>query len=162
MNDQKIPTKSETRPEYEYELKPGRTLPSRPFKFTLKVLEFEITSAGRFNHASMDPGVSIASVPVVQLFGTTDRDESVVLTVHNFFPYVYVPYLGPSQAEGSKEYLAEFRQQLDEFETLKTKGGLITSTQIVKRLPFYGYHPRVEKFVKEIGFCIAFNSRLPV
>jgi len=36
-------------PAYKYELKPDCSIPENAFKFTLKVIEYEIQSIGKFN-----------------------------------------------------------------------------------------------------------------
>ena len=61
---------------------------------------------------------------------------------------MYVPYTGPETVEESEEYLEKFKNQINGIEKLKTKGGILTSIKIVKKLPFYGYHPKPERFIK--------------
>ena len=82
----------------------------------------------------------------------TEVNEDVILSVHNAFPYMYIPYLGPTDVAGSDSYIDGLISDIDSFPSLRTRGGLVISAKIVKRIPFYGYHPDYEKFVK-IRYC---------
>jgi len=43
------------------------------------------------------------SVPVIRLFGATDKGQRVVVHVHGVFPYLYVRYKGKLDPESGKQ-----------------------------------------------------------
>ena len=43
------------------------------------------------------------SVPVIRLFGATDKGQRVVVHVHGVFPYLYVSYKGKLDPESGKQ-----------------------------------------------------------
>jgi DNA polymerase zeta len=48
---------------------------------------------------------TLRSVPVIRVFGATDKGQRVCAHVHGSFPYVYVAYEGPLDPESGKPLL---------------------------------------------------------
>ena len=90
------------------------------------------------------------------MVGMTDKWKKVLVTVHNYFPYVYIEYTGPMEIESRDEideYLGRLKDAIEKEPTLARKGGLITRMKVCKKMPFYGYHPKKRVFVK-IYYCL--------
>ncbi|BGP12586.1 DNA polymerase zeta [Rhodosporidiobolus nylandii] len=103
---------------------------------------------------------TLRSVPVVRVFGATDRGQRVMAHIHGAFPYVYVEYpekkLDP---ESVNAYIWRFGTALNKAMALsfpskdKDKGKdndaqFVAFITICKGIPFYGYHVGYRPFLK--------------
>lgn len=75
------------------------TAHSRPFiRFRLSHID-SVSSRDNEEHdvresPFLPEGEKLASVPVIRIFGATDKGQRVVAHVHGAFPYVYIAYKG--------------------------------------------------------------------
>ena len=151
------PEPSENNTDFQYKLRPGRKLPKKSDRvdFFLKLHEIDILPKSAINEDYVDyDGINI--VPTIQMVGMSDRRRKMLVTVHNYFPYVYIDYSGPMEVESRDDltkYLDELRCAIEQEPTLARRGGLITRMKIVKKTPFYGYHSKRQFFVK-IFYCL--------
>ena len=134
--------------KFKFLPKNGFQVPENSFKFVLKFVEWGLANYQENFNSMVVENINPKSVPYIQLFGITENDESVSCSVHNFLPYLYIPYIGPKELSESKNYLEELQKALNEYPPLFIHGGLIASTEIVEKLPFYGFHKDTEIFVK--------------
>jgi DNA polymerase zeta len=117
---------------------------------------------------SFPTGTLPTKVPVVRIFGTTPRNQSVCLNVHGIWPYFFVEYppgrsLAPESVHRYTHRLAialnsalcqSLRQDPYAANSKTGAGGVNTSTLHVssvvlcKGVPFYGYHVGYSFFLR--------------
>ncbi|GAA5866905.1 hypothetical protein JCM3774_004599 [Rhodotorula dairenensis] len=96
------------------------------------------------------------TVPVIRIFGATDRGQRVCAHVHGAFPYVYVEYKGKLDPTSVSDYIRRFGAALNRAMglALPSKHRKGQPTQYVafivlcKGVPFYGYHVGYVPYLK--------------
>ncbi|XP_019624970.1 PREDICTED: DNA polymerase zeta catalytic subunit-like [Branchiostoma belcheri] len=95
-------------------------------------------------------GTDSKRVPVIRIFGATPAGQKTCLHLHGVFPYIYVPYDGPPEAE---RHLRQFASSIDR--ALNVALGRASSTtqhvfkiSLVSGMPYYGYHEKEQQFMK--------------
>ncbi|KWU46737.1 DNA/RNA polymerase, partial [Rhodotorula sp. JG-1b] len=96
------------------------------------------------------------TVPVIRIFGATDRGQRVCAHVHGAFPYVYVEYKGKLDPTSVSDYIRRFGAALNRAMGLalpsKHKKGQPTQyvafIVLCKGVPFYGYHVGYVPYLK--------------
>ncbi|SCV68725.1 BQ2448_846 [Microbotryum intermedium] len=128
----------------------------------------------------VDPsyGQGMSTVPVIRIFGVTDRGKRVMAHIHGAFPYVYIKYLGASlEPDVVNAYIKRLARALNlamDYMTRETQRGNRTNAKArrhsapgqgggaqpnsatpavafivpCKGIPFYGYHVGHEAFLK--------------
>jgi len=109
---------------------------------------------------SFPPGSLPAKVPVIRIFGTTPKNQSVCLNVHGIWPYFFVDYppgrsLDPESVHRYTHRMAialnsalcqSLRQDQYTTSSKTGPGGVnastlhVSSVMLCKGVPFYGYH----------------------
>ncbi|XP_028411186.1 DNA polymerase zeta catalytic subunit-like isoform X2 [Dendronephthya gigantea] len=93
---------------------------------------------------------NVTRVPIIRIFGSTPSGQKTCFHVHQVFPYIFVRYDGTKPCD---KYLQQFATSLD-FAVQVALGKASSATkhvymcEIVKRIPFYGYHEGEEEFIK--------------
>ncbi|GAA5949875.1 hypothetical protein JCM3765_007720 [Sporobolomyces pararoseus] len=98
----------------------------------------------------------LRQVPVIRIFGATDKGQRVCAHVHGVFPYVYVEYKGKLDPDSVNDYIRKFGASLNSAMALslpmKHKQGqspqYVAFIVICKGVPFYGYHVGYRTFLK--------------
>ncbi|GAA6061348.1 hypothetical protein JCM10212_004829 [Sporobolomyces blumeae] len=98
----------------------------------------------------------LRQVPVIRIFGATDKGQRVCAHVHGAFPYVYVEYKGKLDPDSVNDYIRRFGVSLNAAMALSlpTKHKHGQTPQYVafivasKGVPFYGYHVGYRPFLK--------------
>ncbi|GAA5899314.1 DNA-directed DNA polymerase [Sporobolomyces salmoneus] len=110
----------------------------------------------------------LRQVPVIRIFGATDKGQRVCAHVHGVFPYVYVEYKGKLDPDSVNDYIRKFGASLNSAMALSlpTKHKQGQSPQYVafivlcKGVPFYGYHVGYRPFLKIYMVHPTHKSRL--
>ncbi|XP_048846325.1 DNA polymerase delta catalytic subunit [Brienomyrus brachyistius] len=88
------------------------------------------------------PGQSQGSVPIIRMFGVTDRGNSVCCHVHGFAPYFYIP----APAGFCSDHLSDFQKELNAVvlkDMRSNKDNLsvtVLAVDITRRESMYGFH----------------------
>ncbi|GAA5888955.1 hypothetical protein JCM16303_004683 [Sporobolomyces ruberrimus] len=98
----------------------------------------------------------LRQVPVIRIFGATDRGQRVCAHVHGAFPYIYVEYKGKLDPDSVNDYILKFGGSLNHAMALslptKHKQGqtpqYVAFIVLCKGVPFYGYHVGYKPFLK--------------
>ncbi|KAE8233840.1 hypothetical protein CF326_g1124 [Tilletia indica] len=107
-------------------------------------------------------------VPVLRIFGATPAGQRVCAHVHGIFPYLYVAYKGSLDPEAVLRYIDRLGKQLNS--ALAVSQSLrqnelphycgIAAINLVKGVPFYGYHVGWSYFLKISFINPRHSSRL--
>lgn len=94
-------------------------------------------------------------VPVIKMYGTSEKGESVALSVYNFMPYFWVPLQEPVKEEDREELCIAFHHALEKrlSQTSTTKKGLDTltfihSVEIAEKMTIMTYQEKATPFFK--------------
>ncbi|GAA5923255.1 DNA-directed DNA polymerase [Sporobolomyces koalae] len=98
----------------------------------------------------------LRQVPVIRIFGATDKGQRVCAHVHGAFPYVFVEYKGKMDPDSVNDYIRRFGASLNSAMALslpsKHKQGqspqYVAFIVMCKGVPFYGYHVGYRPFLK--------------
>ncbi|GEM06150.1 DNA polymerase zeta subunit [Rhodotorula toruloides] len=98
----------------------------------------------------------LRAVPVIRIWGATDRGQRVTAHVHGAFPYVYVDYKGKLDPESVNNYIRRFGSALNRAMELslpsKHKKGqspqYVAFIVLCKGTHFYGYSVGYKPFLK--------------
>ncbi|GAA5909183.1 hypothetical protein JCM8208_003404 [Rhodotorula glutinis] len=98
----------------------------------------------------------LRQVPVIRIWGATDRGQRVTALVHGVYPYVYVEYKGRLDPESVNSYMLRFGTALNHAmdSVYPNKYGKKQAPQYVafvvltKGVNFYGYHVGHAPFLK--------------
>ncbi|GAA6018210.1 hypothetical protein JCM11491_005634 [Sporobolomyces phaffii] len=110
----------------------------------------------------------LRQVPVIRIFGATDKGQRVCAHVHGTFPYVYVEYKGKLDPDSVNDYIRKFGASLNSAMALslptKHKHGqtpqYVAFIVLCKGVPFYGYHVGYRLFLKIYMVHPTHKSRL--
>ncbi|EEB05155.1 DNA polymerase zeta catalytic subunit Rev3 [Schizosaccharomyces japonicus yFS275] len=92
------------------------------------------------------------SLPVLRIFGLTEAGDSICCFLHNCFPYLFIDFV-PEEHDDLIQFLKQLKQFIEE--TLSrslhldnSRVQLVYNIQLVKGIPFYGYHVGWRLFCK--------------
>ncbi|XP_046848551.1 DNA polymerase zeta catalytic subunit-like isoform X1 [Xenia sp. Carnegie-2017] len=93
---------------------------------------------------------NVNGVPVLRIFCSTPGGQKTCVHIHQVFPYLYIPYDGTKPTD---KYLKQFTTSVDfavqvAFGRTSSSMKYVHKTEIVKKIPFYGYHENEEEFIK--------------
>jgi hypothetical protein len=116
-----------------------------------------------FHPQLCDPRTVGIRLPVIRLFGVTPGGQKACLHVHHVLPYLYIPYRGPP-LQGAlpcnlERYLYQVGMSVNHALALYLgrpalgyehhgANQVVGSVQLVRGIPFYGYHAGYDPFLK--------------
>ncbi|XP_017025136.1 DNA polymerase zeta catalytic subunit isoform X1 [Drosophila kikkawai] len=108
-------------------------------------------------------GKEIKRVPVVRVFGGNSRGQKTCMHVHGVFPYFYIPY-DKKDFESLERGILQIAMHLDKAINISLGQGSsnaqhVFKIQLVKGIPFYGYHRVEHQFLKIYMFNPRFVRR---
>ncbi|KAH8372951.1 hypothetical protein KR009_008781 [Drosophila setifemur] len=108
-------------------------------------------------------GKEIKRVPVVRVFGANSRGQKTCMHVHGVFPYFYIPY-DKKDFESLERGILQIAMHLDKAINISLGQGSsnaqhVFKIQLVKGIPFYGYHRVEHQFLKIYMFNPRFVRR---
>ncbi|KAH8413614.1 hypothetical protein KR222_002011 [Zaprionus bogoriensis] len=108
-------------------------------------------------------GKEIKRVPIVRIFGANANGQKCCMHVHGVFPYFYIPY-EKHDFESVERGILQIAMQLDKAINISLGQGSssalhVFKIQLVKGIPFYGYHRTEHQFLKIYMFNPRFVRR---
>ncbi|XP_065368468.1 DNA polymerase zeta catalytic subunit [Calliphora vicina] len=108
-------------------------------------------------------GKEIKRVPVIRIFGSNAQGQKTCMHVHGVFPYFYIPY-DQKDFESLNKAIYQIAINLDKAINISLSQGSSSSqhvfkVQLVKGIPFYGYHRSEHQFLKIYMFNPRFVRR---
>ncbi|XP_030377595.1 DNA polymerase zeta catalytic subunit [Scaptodrosophila lebanonensis] len=108
-------------------------------------------------------GKEIKRVPIVRVFGANADGQKTCMHVHGVFPYLYIPY-DKKDFESLERGILQIAIQLDKAINISLGQGSsnaqhVFKIQLVKGVPFYGYHRTEHQFLKIYMFNPRFVRR---
>ncbi|DBA81937.1 hypothetical protein WJX77_000726 [Trebouxia sp. C0004] len=131
----------------------------QPFALRLVSIDYYLAKPAPKVDVSYAPleGTSIEQVPVVRVFGSTPSGQKACVHLHKAFPYFYVPYDNsfPDEPAQAQTFLRQLAQSLEAAMQQHQEPGtgrkqVVHAVQLVRAIPFYGYHPEERLFIKII------------
>ncbi|KAL5288058.1 REV3L family protein [Megaselia abdita] len=101
-------------------------------------------------------GREIKRVPVIRVFGANNDGVKSCMHVHGVFPYFYIPY-DSSDLENVEALQYQVAGSIDKAINISVGQGSSTNShvfkvQLVKGIPFYGFHRKEHQFLKIFMF----------
>ncbi|KAH8370569.1 hypothetical protein KR093_004143 [Drosophila rubida] len=108
-------------------------------------------------------GKEIKRVPIVRIFGANANGQKSCMHVHGVFPYFYIPY-DKRDFETLERGILQIAMHLDKALNISLGQGSsdaqhVFKIQLVKGIPFYGYHRVEHQFLKIFMFNPRFVRR---
>ncbi|XP_017012504.2 DNA polymerase zeta catalytic subunit isoform X1 [Drosophila takahashii] len=108
-------------------------------------------------------GKEIKRVPVIRVFGGNSSGQKTCMHVHGVFPYFYIPY-DKKDFESLERGILQIAMHLDKAINISLGQGSssaqhVFKVQLVKGIPFYGYHRVEHQFLKIYMFNPRFVRR---
>ncbi|KAM7346127.1 DNA polymerase zeta catalytic subunit [Cochliomyia hominivorax] len=108
-------------------------------------------------------GKEIKRVPVIRIFGPNVHGQKTCMHVHGVFPYFYIPY-DQKDFESLNKAIYQIALNLDKAINISLSQGSssaqhVFKVQLVKGIPFYGYHRSDHQFLKIYMFNPRFVRR---
>ncbi|KAL7738667.1 hypothetical protein ACLKA6_006953 [Drosophila palustris] len=108
-------------------------------------------------------GKEIKRVPIVRIFGSNANGQKSCMHVHGVFPYFYIPY-DKRDFETLERGILQLAMHLDKALNISLGQGSsnaqhVFKIQLVKGIPFYGYHRVEHQFLKIYMFNPRFVRR---
>ncbi|ALC40814.1 mus205 [Drosophila busckii] len=108
-------------------------------------------------------GGEIKRVPIVRIFGANANGQKSCMHVHGVFPYFYIPY-DKKDFETVQRGILQIAMHLDKAINISLGQGSsnaqhVFKIQLVKGIPFYGYHRAEHQFFKIYMFNPRFVRR---
>ncbi|XP_011292459.1 DNA polymerase zeta catalytic subunit [Musca domestica] len=97
-------------------------------------------------------GKEIKKVPIIRIFGSNAQGQKTCMHVHGVFPYFYVPY-DQKDFESVNKAIYQIAMNLDKAINISLSQGSsnvqhVFKVQLVKGIPFYGYHRSEHQYLK--------------
>ncbi|XP_055919384.1 DNA polymerase zeta catalytic subunit isoform X2 [Eupeodes corollae] len=94
----------------------------------------------------------IKKVPVIRIFGSTAEGVKTCMHVHSIFPYLYIPFDRKTfdTLDKSGYLIASSLDRAINISLGQSNSGSqhVLKIQLVKGIPFYGYHPKEHQYLK--------------
>ncbi|EDW31663.1 GL10839 [Drosophila persimilis] len=108
-------------------------------------------------------GKEIKRVPIIRVFGANSAGQKTCMHVHGVFPYFYIPY-DKKDFESLERGILQIAMHLDKALNISLGQGSsnaqhVFKIQLVKGIPFYGYHRVDHQFLKIYMFNPRFVRR---
>uniref|UniRef100_A0A1I8QAE6 DNA polymerase zeta catalytic subunit n=1 Tax=Stomoxys calcitrans TaxID=35570 RepID=A0A1I8QAE6_STOCA len=108
-------------------------------------------------------GKEIKRVPIIRVFGSNAQGQKTCMHVHGVFPYFYVPY-DQKDFESVNKAVYQLAMNLDKAINVSLSQGSsgaqhVFKVQLVKGIPFYGYHRSEHQYLKIYMFNPRFVRR---
>ncbi|EDW74045.1 uncharacterized protein Dwil_GK21718 [Drosophila willistoni] len=108
-------------------------------------------------------GKEIKKVPIVRIFGGNSLGQKTCMHIHGVFPYFYIPY-DKRDFESLERGILQIAMSLDKAINISLGQGSsmaqhVFKIQLVKGIPFYGYHRREHQYLKIFMFNPRFVRR---
>ncbi|XP_034653452.1 DNA polymerase zeta catalytic subunit isoform X2 [Drosophila subobscura] len=108
-------------------------------------------------------GKEIKRVPIIRIFGANSSGQKTCMHVHGVFPYFYIPY-DKKDFESLERGILQIAMHLDKALNISLGQGSsnaqhVFKIQLVKGIPFYGYHRVEHQFLKIYMFNPRFVRR---
>ncbi|XP_023293724.2 DNA polymerase zeta catalytic subunit isoform X1 [Lucilia cuprina] len=108
-------------------------------------------------------GKEIKRVPVIRIFGPNAQGQKTCMHVHGVFPYFYIPY-DQKDFESLNKAIYQIALNLDKAINISLSQGSssaqhVFKIQLVKGIPFYGYHRSDHQYLKIYMFNPHFVRR---
>ncbi|OJJ43465.1 hypothetical protein ASPZODRAFT_136340 [Penicilliopsis zonata CBS 506.65] len=122
-----------------------------PFRVRLNCIDHYQATPTEFDSSlPYRDGASSANrpkVPVIRIFGSTETGQKVCVHVHGAFPYLYVEYDGPLNADEVNSAIQQLHASIDRAlatsynrNAYDKNAAFVAHVSLVKGVPFYGYH----------------------
>ncbi|XP_073844954.1 DNA polymerase zeta catalytic subunit [Musca autumnalis] len=97
-------------------------------------------------------GKEIKKVPIIRVFGSNAQGQKTCMHIHGVFPYFYVPY-DQKDFESVNKAIYQIAMNLDKAINISLSQGSsnvqhVFKVQLVKGIPFYGYHRSEHQYLK--------------
>nr|XP_036219196.1 DNA polymerase zeta catalytic subunit [Bactrocera oleae] len=108
-------------------------------------------------------GKEIKRVPIIRIFGSSADGRKTCMHVHGVFPYFYIPYEA-KEFESLNKAIYQITSNVDKAINISLgqacSGAIhVFKVQLVKGIPFYGYHRGEHQFLKIYMFNPRFVRR---
>eukprot|EP00054_Salpingoeca_dolichothecata_P028788 m.221503 g.221503 ORF g.221503 m.221503 type:complete len:1095 (-) comp26313_c0_seq5:63-3347(-) len=91
------------------------------------------------------PGGKVRPVPIVRMFGVTERGHSVLCHVHGFFPYFYVPAPPGFEPSHCTDFLKTLNVEAMKVCHYKDVKVVVLAVRLVQKESIYGFHGNRKK-----------------
>ncbi|XP_036331979.1 uncharacterized protein LOC118743430 [Rhagoletis pomonella] len=97
-------------------------------------------------------GKEIRRVPIIRVFGSSADGRKTCMHVHGVFPYFYIPYEA-KEFESLNKAIYQITSSIDKAINISlgqasSNAQHVFKVQLVKGIPFYGYHRTEHQFLK--------------
>lgn len=97
-------------------------------------------------------GQELKSLPVIRIFGSDSNGDKVCMHVHGVFPYFYIPYESSTLCNVD-QIVYQIAASLDKAINIslgqtQSQNQHVFKIQLVKGIPYYGYHGKEHQFLK--------------
>ncbi|KAL6590248.1 putative dna polymerase zeta catalytic subunit protein [Neocallimastix sp. 'constans'] len=124
------------------------------FSFRIIDADFYVTKPNKFMdiYYSTLYNAEIELVPILRIFGVTKFGQKCCLHIHQVYPYLYIKYSGSLDPDKVNEYMRKLFNSINQ--VLNMSGSKVRNThhiyniELVKGIPFYGFSPNYEHFLK--------------
>ncbi|XP_053962620.1 DNA polymerase zeta catalytic subunit isoform X2 [Anastrepha ludens] len=108
-------------------------------------------------------GKEIKRVPIIRVFGSSADGRKTCMHVHGVFPYFYIPYEA-KEFESLNKAIYQITSSVDKAINVSlgqacSSAQHVFKVQLVKGIPFYGYHRSEHQFLKIYMFNPRFVRR---
>ncbi|XP_037953294.1 DNA polymerase zeta catalytic subunit [Teleopsis dalmanni] len=108
-------------------------------------------------------GKQIKRVPIIRIFGANANGQKSCMHIHGVFPYFYIPY-DPKDFDSPNKAFYQIATNIDKAINISLGQGSseaqhVFKVQLVKGIPFYGYHRTEHQYFKVYMFNPRFVRR---
>jgi len=127
------------------------------FSFRIIDSDFYVTKPNKFMDISYSTlyKEEVEQVPILRIFGVTKYGQKCCIHIHQVYPYFYIKYAGSLDPDKVHEYMVKLFQNINQVLNMTTKpnsqikmGHYVYNIELIKGIPFYGFSPNYEHFLK--------------